>query len=239
MKRVILLLAVVFVASVARAQDVFKLGIVKGKHVTYEVTKKRSGLWTVTNIHNPDTTTRRGDKLLPGRKELILNCELQLGQIVREHLTREELLELSKPKWAREIFWVELRGDWSSGEVLQVVNFEFENRYDFCLRIPRERRCEGLHYPDHYDGFWLNFDPDRLHGIEQDVVKRLKVPKMTEKELEAFQGRDLTVSLECGEISNIEQAIKEKRKSYEQDRKEWREFEKRCKKEWKREEKRK
>ena len=234
MKQVILSLMVVFAAGVASAQDVFKPGIVKGKHVTYEVKNfdLTYSLWRVSNVHNPDTTTRRGDKLIPGRKELMRSCELQLGQIVREHLTREELLELSKPGRPREDFWVEIRGDWQSGKVLQVVCFSFENNYAFGLRIPPERRYEGLRFPDHYDGFWLNIDPDRLHEIEQDIVKSLKV-KMTREEQEAFLGRDLSIHLRCDEILEVEKVIKEKKKSDEQDLKEWRKIKKR----WEREEK--
>ena len=159
------------------------------------------------------------------------SCELQLGQIVREYLTREELLELSKPERPCENFWVEIRGDWQSGKVLQVVCFSFENNYTFGLRIPQERRHENLHYPDHYDGFWLNFDPDRLHKIEQDIVERLKVPKMTKKELNDFRMRDLTIHLRCNEMLDIEKVIKEKKKLNVHDRKDWREFEKRCKRE--------
>ena len=62
MKQIILLLVVVFAAGVASAQDVFKPGIVKGKHVTYKVKDFDStySLWRVSNIHNPDTTIRRG-----------------------------------------------------------------------------------------------------------------------------------------------------------------------------------
>ena len=121
---------------------------------------------------------------------------------------------------------------------MQVVCFLFENRYAFCLGTPPERRYESLRYPDHYDGFWLNIDPDRLYKIEQDIVKRLKVPKMTKKELKDFRMRDLTIHLRCDEILDIGKVIKEKKKLNEQDMKDWREFEKRCKREWKREEKR-
>ena len=61
MKQVILLVLLLFGVNFSLfCQDVFKLGIVKGKNVTYEVKEYKWNYaeWTVRNIHNPDTMTR-------------------------------------------------------------------------------------------------------------------------------------------------------------------------------------
>lgn len=46
----------------------------------------------------------------------------------------------------------------------------------------RDRAARGWQRegdPVAYDGFWLNFDPDRLYAIEKDIVKRLVLPEDT------------------------------------------------------------
>lgn len=120
MKQVILLVLLLFGVNFSLfCQDVFKLGIVKEKNVTYEVKEYKWNYaeWTVRNIHNPDTMTRWEPVNNPGAN-VNLSSALQIGQIVRK----------------------------------------------------------GQRNPDHYDGFWLNIDPDRLHEIEQGYREKVQSP---------------------------------------------------------------
>ena len=58
MKQIILSLALLFTMNSLFSQDIFKVGIVKGKHVTYEVKEQNIFPWgrIVKNAHNPDTS---------------------------------------------------------------------------------------------------------------------------------------------------------------------------------------
>ena len=182
MKQVILLVLLLFGVNFSLfCQDVFKLGIVKGKNVKYEVKEYKWNYaeWTVRNIHNPDTMTRWEPVNNPGAN-VNLSSALQIGQIVRK------------------------------------------------------RQC----YPDHYDGFWLNIDPDRLHEIEQDIVKRFKVPEISEDRLKDLLTEDLPFCVFSNEILEVEKVMKVRKKRQKQDQKEWDQIRKEREREDRKQEKR-
>lgn len=192
MKQIILLLAVVFVASAASAQEVFKLGTtVKGKHVTYEVKhivmiNERNGdsfpQWFVRNVHNTDTVL----KAIPYRgvvkRGFFEDLSMQIGIILHDHLSEAEVAELNEKDRKNGPFGenvgVLLRVDGTGRKLLQVTCFLLYNHY-VSAQNRVKRGCQEAGDPIAYDGFWLNFDPDRLYAIEKDIVKRLVLPEDT------------------------------------------------------------
>lgn len=156
MRHLILLFVVLFSASSLFSQEVFKLGTVKGKHVTYEVREQKNFPleWLVRNVHNPDTTI----KTIPNPGVMlpqIADIQMQIAKILRGHLSSEELLEISKNEIS-SFFDIFLRVDRKKYKLLQVTCFRFLNFYVIGLRKSLEERQR---YPTYYDGFWLNLDP--------------------------------------------------------------------------------
>ena len=180
MRKIILLFALLLVASCLFAQNSLKLGMVKGKNVTYQV-RERKGKnyeWVVRNVHNPDTVI----KPIPQRSVMTTqeeDIEMQIAEIIHDHLSQEELSQLDS---ANESFSLILRASENKLTLLQVTCFIFTNDSVYAKKFtPEEARLRGL--PESYDNFWLNFDPDRLHEIEMDIVKRVVLPPMHESYL--------------------------------------------------------
>lgn len=212
MKKMILLLTLFFLANGMFAQKAFKIGMVKGKNVTYEVREKKNFKgknvpfdWIIRNIYNPDTLI----KPIPQRSIKTpqeTDICMRIAEIIHSHLSPEELMELGEKK---ELFSVILRADRDKYKLLQVTCFNFENRYIAGLRKSPE---EQQFYPKSYDGFWLNFDPDRLHEIEKNIVKRVKLPK---KLHETFLTDDFWAVVRSGNICNVEKTREERKKAIE------------------------
>lgn len=173
----LLSLVLLFIVGSVFSQEVFKPGMVKGKHVTYEVRKQkgRSPARLIRNVHNPDTVIKTVPN--PGRVfHQVTDIKMQVVEILHEHLSPEELLKIE----ITEHFGLVLRVDREKYKLLQVTCFSFSNLYLAGRKKSPEERQE-MRLPDSYDGFWLNLDPDRLHAIEKDIVKRVVLPtKMPE-----------------------------------------------------------
>lgn len=199
MKRIILpLLLLLFVGALhaqedVKSNEVFKLNsIVKGEAVTYQVlrSKRDTMCRLVRNLNNPDTVL----KPLPTRgkwaPEQLIDIKMQIAEILLNNLSREELSE----SWG--VFGVVLRVDKERYKLLQVTCFDF-------LALP------SVHPGELLCPFWLNFDPDRLHKIEQEIVEKVVLPeRMSETYLtDDFQINILEMDLEGG----IE-AVRAKRK---------------------------
>ena len=104
MKQIILSLAILFSAGSLFSQEVFKLGTVKGKHVTYEVREQKNvpTCWIVKNVHNPDTTIKVVSN--PGASySQITDIEMQIAELLHESLSPEELLEMKVKEKKEEL----------------------------------------------------------------------------------------------------------------------------------------
>lgn len=226
MKQILLSLAVLFVASIVNAQDVFKLGTtVKGKHVTYEVKhvvtiNKRLGpsfpMWLVRNAHNVDTVWKEIPYRGMVKRGFFEDLGMQIGIILHDHLSVAEVAALKKKD---ESMGVVLRVDSTTRKVLQVTCFLFDNEY-LAARNRAARGWQQKGDPVAYDGFWLNFDPDRLYVIEQDIVKRLVLPEDTP---EMYLNDDFEVYVEASRILDPEKA-KARKAAEEAEEKASREF---------------
>ena len=109
--------------------------------------------------------------------------------------------------------------DSTKRKVLQVTCFLFYNHYVAARdRAARGWQREGD--PVAYDGFWLNFDPDRLYAIEKDIVKRLVLPEDTP---EMYLNDDFEVYVCPDQILDPEKA-KAKKEAEEAEQKASREY---------------
>ena len=196
MKKIILLLAFVLISGILVAQK-HKIGIVKAKNVTYEIKEDKRN-WTLRNINNPDTTVKE----IPNRYIMLLPAagfEQQIGKIVHDHLSREELIFLEENG---DSFGVRLRVARDKYKILQVVHFYFKNRYTYYKNMSIERRSEIEKYmelPTKYEGFWLNFPLDRLHEIEKDIVDKVRLPADLD---ETFLVDDFDIGVLASDICN-------------------------------------
>ena len=233
MKQILLSLAVLFATSVANAQDVFKLWTtVKGKHVTYEVKHivtlyKPKGpsypQWIVRNVHNVDTVQKEIPYRGVVKRGFFEDLSMQIGIILHDHLSEAEVAELNEKERKNKPFGenagVVLRVDSTKRKVLQVTCFLFYNHYVAARdRAARGWQREGD--PVAYDGFWLNFDPDRLYAIEKDIVKRLVLPEDTP---EMYLNDDFEVYVCPDQILDPEKA-KAKKEAEEAEQKASREY---------------
>ena len=233
MKQILLSLAVLFATSVANAQDVFKLGTtVKEKHVTYEVKHivtlyKPKGpsypQWIVRNVHNVDTVQKEIPYRGVVKRGFFEALSMQIGIILHDHLSEAEVAELNEKERKNKPFGenagVVLRVDSTKRKVLQVTCFLFYNHYVAARdRAARGWQREGD--PVAYDGFWLNFDPDRLYAIEKDIVKRLVLPEDTP---EMYLNDDFEVYVCPDQILDPEKA-KAKKEAEEAEQKASREY---------------
>lgn len=233
MKQILLSLAVLFATSVANAQDVFKLGTtVKEKHVTYEVKHivtlyKPKGpsypQWIVRNVHNVDTVQKEIPYRGVVKRGFFEDLSMQIGIILHDHLSEAEVAELNEKERKNKPFGenagVVLRVDSTKRKVLQVTCFLFYNHYVAARdRAARGWQREGD--PVAYDGFWLNFDPDRLYAIEKDIVKRLVLPEDTP---EMYLNDDFEVYVCPDQILDPEKA-KAKKEAEEAEQKASREY---------------
>jgi hypothetical protein len=217
MKQTILLLVVLFAAGVASAQNVFKLGTtVKGKHVTYEVKpiaiidKREDESFSrclVRNIHNPDTVLKARVYREEVKRGFFVDLSLQIGAILHDHLSKAELAKLDEKDRKNEPYGesmgVMLRVDSTGHKLLQVTCFMFYNHYVAA----QDRAKRGEQWPGDpvvaYDGFWLNFDPDRLYAIEKDIVERLVLPEDTP---EIYLVEDIEVYISTDQMLDPEKA---------------------------------
>lgn len=214
MKQIVILVALLLMAGGLFSQEVFKLGTVKGEHVTYQVREQKNFplCWLVRNTQNPDTVFKAiPQKSIYTAQEM--DSSLQIAEIIHDHLSSEELQAL---KDAVEIFSVILRVDCDSRKLQQVSGFLFMNRYAANLRkTSAERpRTEIL---ETYDGFWLNFDPDRLYEIEKDIVKRVVLP---EKLHDFFLANDFDIAVSSQDVCDIARVREERQKAIEDWKKE-------------------
>ena len=181
MKQIILSITFLLIAGSLFSQETFKLGIVKGKHVTYQCSLfsqevaypvvedgqrvvlrvERTTvpfMWSIWNVHNPDTAMR------PYKKKLASsNTEVhwQIAEILHKQLSSEELRELAKSK---DYIMLTMRVGNDKHKLLQVTRFTFW-RY-------HPHKGDSLTY----NGFWLNLSPDRLHELEKAIVNEVVVP---------------------------------------------------------------
>lgn len=104
-----------------------------------------------------------------------------------------------------------VRVDRDKYKLLQVTFWRFHNRYHQGLLKSSEIRREWG-YPESYDGFWLNFDPDRLYEIEKDIVGKVELPKKLYK---TFLVDDIWLVVSSSDICNVEKAREKRKKAIE------------------------
>ena len=184
MKKICLLFIALFSASALFSQILYEEGIVKGKNVTYEVARGKGHLKDFTfirNMNNPDTIYRE----LPNRSVIppqLIDIEMQVAEIMHDYFSPEELVKMEPQTMIRITF----RLDAQKRKLLQITNF-------FYL-------CE--------DTFWANLSPDKLHELEQIILKKLELPTKLQK---TYFEADFFVGVFGDDVQNIEET-REKRK---------------------------
>ena len=144
MKKITLLFIALFVVNTLFSQILYEEGIVKGKNVTYRVSRGKERfkkLFTyIQNVNNPDTTYKEVPErdVIPAQ---MLDLEAQLSVILHDFFSAEELKECRSV-----IAGITLRLDAPKRKLLQVTNF-------FYLSAT--------------NSFWGNLSPDRLYELEQ------------------------------------------------------------------------
>ena len=194
MRRIILLLVLLLFAEMAYSQEVFRKGtLVKGKEVTHQVlpSKRASFYYLVRNMHTPDTTL----KPIPQRSVHTAqetDISMQIAEIVHDNQTPAELDSLK----TGDEFDVVLRVNPKRHCIQQVTCFIF---------------CGGiLPGTKPKDAFWLNFDPDRLHKIEREIVEKVVLP---EKMHESYLTDDFVLYIGEMWIRDIENTGAEREKA--------------------------
>lgn len=153
MKKITLLFIALFVMNTLFSQILYEEGIVKGKNVTYRVSRGKERfekLFTyIQNVNNPDTTYKEVPErdVIPAQ---MLDLEAQLSVILHDFFSAEELKECRSV-----IAGITLRLDAPKRKLLQVTNF-------FYLSAT--------------NSFWGNLSPDRLYELEQLIMKKLELP---------------------------------------------------------------
>ena len=153
MKKITLLFIALFVVNTLFSQILYEEGIVKGKNVTYRVSRGKERfkkLFTyIQNVNNPDTTYKEVPErdVIPAQ---MVDLEAQLAVILHDFLSADELKECLPV-----VAGITLRLDASKKELLQVTNF-------FYLSAT--------------NSFWGNLSPDRLYELEQLIMKKLELP---------------------------------------------------------------
>ncbi len=182
-----LLVIVLFVANTLFSQILNEKGIVKGKNVTYEVSRGKGHLKVFTftrNMNNPDTIYRE----VPNRSAIppqLVDITMQISEIIHDYLSPEELVEVRST-----LIFVTFRLDAQKRKLLQVTNFFY-----LC-----------------HESFWANFSPDRLYELEQIILKKLKLPtKLQETYFEA----DFCVGVLGDDIQNIKETRKKRKRAIE------------------------
>ena len=101
MKKITLLFIALFVVNTLFSQILYEEGIVKGKNVTYRVSRGKERfekLFTyIQNVNNPDTTCKEVPErdVIPAQ---MLDLEAQLSVILHDFFFVEELKECRSPK---------------------------------------------------------------------------------------------------------------------------------------------
>ena len=184
MKKISFLLVSLFVVNTLFSQILYDEGIVKGKNVTYEVTRGKGHLKAVTfirNVNNPDTTFCEVPhrNIIPSQ---LIDIELQVAEIMHDYLSPEELAKMG----SSSAIGITFRMDAQKRKLLQITNF-------FYL-------CD--------EPFWANFSPDRLYDLERLILKKIKLPAKLQ---ETYIEDDFMFMVFSGDIRNLEET-REKRK---------------------------
>ena len=195
MKRIILLLVIISIASSLPAQK-YDNGCQQTSPQNRLLEK------IICNVDNPDTTLKRIPVRFIYGIPQIIDIKMQVAGIVHDHLSKEELASLKDD--TDDDFCVVLRVDRDKHQILQVVCFYFENHYAKCHfhHIPTNQKA--------YEGFWLNFPPDRLHVIEKSIIKKIKLPKYMP---ETYLKDDFIIIVKARDIRDQENAIKQRVKA--------------------------
>ena len=203
MKKLVFAVMILFAASAAGAQEVYRDGeTVKGKDVTYKVRERYAmSVLLVRNMANPDTTLKPLP-MHPETTEQQNDMMWQIAEIIHDCLTPEELkrIEEANKIESKEYVGLVLRIDREKHKLMQVTCFEFIQPL-FLKEV--EVSCEG---------FWLNLDPDRLHEIERAIVERVEVPGQIQK---WYLTHDFEVLVFNEEILDVEKAREKRQKARE------------------------
>ncbi len=188
MKKITLLFIALFVVNTLFSQILYEEGIVKGKNVTYRVSRGKERfkkLFTyIQNVNNPDTTYKEVPErdVIPAQ---MLDLEAQLSVILHDFFSAEELKECRSV-----IAGITLRLDAPKRKLLQVTNF-------FYLSAT--------------NSFWGNLSPDRLYELEQLIMKKLELPYKLQ---ETYIKDDFRIFFDVFNIEDVKyvKEMKERRK---------------------------
>lgn len=184
MKKIFILFVMLFVAHTLFSQVLYKEGVVKGKHVTYEVSRGKKPLEAFTyirNMNNPDTTfceVPRRDKFPPQ----LVDIQCQVVEIIHDYLSPEEI-DRMEPGWGPIVTF---RLDAKTNKVLQITNFSYFGE----------------------EPFWLNLDPDRLYELEQIILNKLELPTNLQ---ETYFESDFSILISSDQIQNIKETRKRRK----------------------------
>lgn len=135
MKPFVFLFVALFSASSLFSQEVFKLGTVKGKHVTYEVKEQNSFPWgrIVKNTRKSDTAKVEVMDVF-NLVAQTWDIEMQIAKIIHDRLLPGELRKLSKiaKSFPSDHFQTMIRID--SNKLVQVEWFVFYGMYREGIR---------------------------------------------------------------------------------------------------------
>ena len=188
MKKITLLFIALFVVNTLFSQILYEEGIVKGKNVTYRVSRGKERfekLFTyIQNVNNPDTTCKEVPErdVIPAQ---MVDLEAQLAVILHDFLSADELKECLPV-----VAGITLRLDAPKRKLLQVTNF-------FYLSAT--------------NSFWGNLSPDRLYELEQLIMKKLELPYKLQ---ETYIKDDFRVFFDVFNIEDVKyvKEMKERRK---------------------------
>ena len=116
----------------------------------------------------------------------MVDINMQVAEIIHDGLSPKELAQI----YRSALIGMTFRVDAKKKELLQVTNF-------FYL-------CD--------EPFWANFSPDRLHDLEQLILRKLKLPSKLQ---EIYVEADFFVFVYGSEIQNIEETREIRRKAIE------------------------
>ena len=188
MKKIILLIISLFIVNILFSQILYDEGIVKGKNVTYEVKRGKGHLKSFTfirNVNNPDTTFREvpNHNIIPPQ---MVDINMQVAEIIHDGLSPKELAQI----YRSALIGMTFRVDAKKKELMQETLIFY-----FCD-----------------EPFWANFSPDRLHDLEQLILRKLKLPSKLQK---IYVEADFFVFVYGSEIQNIEETRETRRKAIE------------------------
>ena len=188
MKHFVFLFVALFSASSLFSQEVFKLGTVKGKHVTYEVKEQNSFPWgrIVKNTRKSDTAKVEVMDVF-NLVAQTWDIEMQIAKsFPSDHF--QTMIRIDSNKLV-QVEWFVFYGMYRDGirkcasEIPDTTRRPMNcidrdssgniTKVQYFVKEPEYRKKE----PDvPSDGFWIHFDPDRLYEIEKDIVKKVILP---------------------------------------------------------------